>query len=101
VLICTWVTAGPSAAWSANATWIVPGSSGWSKRTWIHWPSGPVQLPDSHLVRLSPSTAAYGSRPLAHWLGMAPMPDADEDAVTLAMPWYRAALWYRVQPGAR
>ena len=60
----------------------------------------PGQLPDSHMVRRSPSTAAYGSSPLAHWPGMAPMSAADEDAVTSAMPWYRATLRYRAQPGS-
>ena len=65
---------------------MTPGLTGVSKVTWSHWPTGPVQLPDSHMVRMSPSTAEYGSRPLAHWPGMASMPDADEDAVTFAMP---------------
>jgi hypothetical protein len=32
------------------------------------------------------STAAYGSRPLDHSPGMAATSDADDDAVTSAMP---------------
>ena len=65
---------------------------GW-KPIWIHCPTGPVQLPDSHIVRRSPSMAAYGIAPLAQLAGMVPMSDADEDAVTFRMPWYRATLW--------
>ena len=82
----TCVTGGPSAGLSVNATWITRGPTGESKPSWIHWPTGPPRLPDSHIVRMLPSTAEYGSSPLAHWPGMAPMPAADEDAVTVRIP---------------
>ncbi len=83
----TWVTGGPSAGLSVNATWIARGSTGG-----IEVELDPLarrarsRLPDSHMVRMLPSTAAYGSSPLAHWPGMAPMPAADEDAVTFRIP---------------
>src|SRR6266566_2026434 len=96
----TCATDGPSEDLSSKATEIVPGSTGESKSTWIHWPAAPVQLPDSHLVRMSPSTAANGSKPLAHWPGMAWMSEADEDAVTFLMPVYAATAWYLSQPGS-
>lgn len=90
-MIVTRVTAGPTSGRSANATEIVPGLAGSRNRSRIHWPTGPFQLPDSQAVRGSPSTAANGCRPLAHWLGMAAMSAADEDAVTpLIPPRYRA-----------
>src|ERR1017187_2230142 len=31
---------------------------------------------------------------------MLPMSDSDEDAVTFLIPWYRATLWQRDQPGS-
>ena len=96
----TCATDGPSEELSSKTAKIVPGSIGESKSTWIHWPTGPVQLPDSHLVRMSPSTAANGSKPLAHWLGMAWMSEADEDAVTFLIPVYSATAWYLSQPGS-
>ena len=96
----TCATGGPSEELSSKATEIVPGSTGASKSSWIHWPTGPFQLPDSHLVRMSPSTAANGSKPLAHWPGMAWMSEADEDAVTFLMPVYSATAWYVSQPGS-
>ena len=65
---------------------MVPGLAGKSRFSWSHWPTGPARLPDSHMVRMLPSTAAYGSSPVAHWPGMAPTPAADEEAVTLLMP---------------
>ena len=52
------------------------------------------------MVRMSPSTAAKGDKPLAHWLGMAWMSEADEDAVTFAIPVYSATAWYLSQPGS-
>ena len=61
-------------------------AAGSRSSSWIHCPTGPVRLPDSHIVRMSPSTAEYGSSPLAHWPGIASIPAADEDAVTFLMP---------------
>src|SRR5690349_17265754 len=76
------------------------GSAGASKSGWIHWPTGPFQLPDSHMVRRSESTAADGRPPLAHWVENAVRSDADEEAVTSLMPVYRATAWYLLQPGS-
>ena len=96
----TCVTGGPIEGWSAKATRIARGRTGDRNRNRIHWPTGPPQLPDSHMVRMFPSIAASGSSPLAHWLGMAPMSAAEEDAVTPLMPWYCATLRYRFHPGS-
>jgi hypothetical protein len=74
--------------------------TGESKLTWIHCPTGPVQLPDSHMVFGFPSTAEKGCRPVPHWPGMAPMSDADEDPVTSVIPMYFATLWYLSQSGS-
>src|SRR5580698_8564723 len=93
----TWVTAGPITESLSKATRIVPGLAGESKLTWIHWPCGPVQLPDSHMVRGLLSTAANGSRPLAHSPGLAVMSEADDEAVTSATPMYFATAWYLFQ----
>src|SRR6185437_15381339 len=87
VATVTRVTAGPVSGWPANATEIVPGSAGVVNRSLIHWPAGPFQLPDSQAVRGSPSTAANGSRPLAHWSGTPVMSAADDDAVALILSW--------------
>ncbi len=92
VVTATWVTAGPSAVLSVKAASITRGSRRAPKLSWSHCPTGPVRLPDSHIVRMSPSTAEYGSSPLAHWPGIASIPAADEDAVTFLMPVYRATL---------
>ena len=100
VVTVTWVTGGPMAVLSAKATLMTCGLTGASKSVWIHWPTGPFQLPDSHMVRRSASTAANGRPPLAHWVENALMSDADEEAVTSAMPVYRATAWYLVQPGS-
>src|SRR6185295_4875463 len=96
----TRVTGGPAKGQPAKATRIDPGSTGETNRSRIHWPAGPDQPPDSHMVRGSPSTAAYGSSPLAHWVGMAPMSAAELDAVTSRMPRYCATLRYLLQPGS-
>ena len=87
VVTTTWVTGGPSAVLSVKAASITPGSRLVPKLSRIHCPTGPARLPDSHMVRMSPSTAEYGSNPLAHWPGIASIPAADEDAVTFVMPW--------------
>src|SRR6516225_4824243 len=100
VVTVTLVTGGPIALLSAKATWMTRGLTGASKPAWIHWPTGPVQPPVSHMVRRSASKAAYGSAPLAHWVENAWMPDADEDAITSLMPVYRATAWYLLQPGS-
>src|SRR5271170_1554622 len=90
VLTVALVTGGPIAALSANDTSIVPGSTLPSKSSCIHCPVGPSQLPDSHMVLRSPSTAEYGSVPLDHWVGSAARSDEEVDAVTFAMPLYWA-----------
>src|SRR5215468_4684354 len=99
VVTVTRVTGGPIAVLSAKATLMTCGLTGASKSAWIHCPTGPFQLPDSHMVRRSPSTAANGSAPLAHWEENALMSDADDDAITSLMPAYRATAWYLFQPG--
>jgi hypothetical protein len=86
VEIRTCVTGGPDAKLASNATSMVRGSTAAANFSSIHWPTGPVQLPDSHWVNRFPSTAADGSRPLDHWAGIAATSDAEEDAVTSAMP---------------
>src|SRR5580704_6765262 len=63
VLTSTPVTGGPMAALSANVTRITRARDGCWKPIWIHCPTGPVQLPDSHIVRRFPSMAEYGIAP--------------------------------------
>ena len=65
---------------------MTPGFSARLKSMRSHWPTGPVRLPDSHLVAGLPSTAENGLRPVALCPGSAEMPAPDEEAVTLAMP---------------
>src|SRR5512146_2580543 len=86
VVIRTCITGGPDAKLASNAALMVRGSTAASNFSWIHWPTGPTQLPDSHRVNTFPSNAAYGSRPLDHWPGIAATSDAEDDAVTSAMP---------------
>ena len=100
VLTVTWVTGGPMAVLSAKATLMTCGLTGASKSVWIHWPTGPFQLPDSHMVRRSASTAENGSAPLAHCVENALRSESDEEAVTSSMPVYCATAWYLVQPGS-
>ncbi len=60
-----------------------------------------MSAPDSQSVRGLPSTAANGLLPVALWPGSAPIPAADDDAVTLAIPWYTATLSAGRQDGSR
>src|ERR1035437_5360853 len=49
---------GRAAGLCAKATRSVPSFPGASKFTGIPWPAAPAQLPDPHMVLVSPSTAA-------------------------------------------
>ena len=109
VLTVTNAGGGPMVRLSAKATEIVPAERdaparpngmAESKSSWIHWPSGPSNVPDSHAVAMFESKAAYGSVPVDHWPGDAVISAADEDAVTFVMPAYWATVRYLLQPGS-
>ena len=49
------------------------------------------------MVAAFASKAAYGSISVAHWLELAVMSEADEDAITFLMPVYLATVRYLLQ----
>ena len=96
----TWVTGGPIAGLSAKATRIARGTTGRGETD--PDPLADRAVPAARLPHGAhvPVDRGVRQRPLAHWLGMVPMSEAEEDAVTFLMPGYCATLRYRFQPGS-